>query len=213
MLYVDRTSLASMTLAEGAANPLNGLVPPTLERWHRAELAKDTLAQLLALQPEALLVDFIDDRFDLLACGAVLVNESLELRQSGLLEHPPLDTARRVPRLGDEAWLFWLAGLERWRQAMQGTALDRCRIILHSCRWAEEMQTPSGRQPLPDDCEILPGQVGSRAAHNELLRRMEAHCMAAFPHVTVLAPPAALRVADAAHRWGPAPFHFVTPYY
>ncbi len=213
--YFDRTSLASLTMAAGCENPLAPLAAGlnNQHRHLRAELAKDTLAQLGACQPDLLVLDFIDERFDLLACGAGVANESLELLQSGLLHHPLMAGARRIDRLGEEAWQHWEAGLLRLRQGWQGAGLGACRILLHACLWADEIETPAGRQPLPDACQILPARVTSRAAHNALLRRMHARFAEVFPAATLVAPPPALRVADAAHRWGPAPFHFVRPYY
>ncbi|WGD28421.1 DUF6270 domain-containing protein [Ancylobacter sp. WKF20] len=221
-LYLGRTSLASASLPAGAANPLAALVERITPgvpgktftvRSLTAELGKTTVAQIAAARPDVLYLDFIDERFDLLACGAALVTESLELIDSGVMHLPPLAQARRVPRLSHEAWAAWEDGLLRLRHAFDTGTIPACRIVLHACLWADTSLTAEGPRPLPDACEILPGRIVSRAAHNELLHRMHAAFAARFPEAVVIEIPAALRVADAAHRWGAAPFHFIPSYY
>ncbi|MBR0673831.1 DUF6270 domain-containing protein [Neoroseomonas soli] len=220
MLFIGRTSLASLTLPDEAASQLAPLIsrlpdlPGFAARSIRAELAKDALDQIAAIRPSVLVIDFIDERFDLLDAQGVLLNESLELIESGLPATVALAAARRVARLSQQAWQLWERGLLRLRQAWdQQPALAGCRILLHASYWAEDIVTGDRRERLPDTCEILLGRLTSRAAHNALLRRYHECFQQVFPEATVITPPAALRVADAAHRWGPAPFHFIDPYY
>lgn len=219
LVFLGRTSLASLTLPDGRDNPLPALIPllpelpPFTARALRAELAKGALAQIAAVRPRALIIDFIDERFDLLDADGVLLTESLELIQSGLCATPALAAARRIPRLGEEAWQLWEKGLARLRRHLAQPGFAGCRLLLHACFWAEEIQAGDRREKLPDRCEILPGRLASRAAHNALLRRCHARFQEEFPEAITIAPPAALRVADAAHRWGPAPFHFIPAYY
>ncbi|MFG1432040.1 DUF6270 domain-containing protein [Xanthobacter sp. V2C-8] len=217
--FLSRTSLASVSRPMNGSSALDALaarVPGTdtfARRVVTTEIRKSAFAELAALRPDVLMLDFIDERFDLLACGDVLVNESLEMLESGLLAQAPLAQARRIPRLSEEAWARWLAGLLRLRRFLDGGQLPSCRLVLHACYWADTMRTSSGNEPLPDRCEILHGRVVSRAAHNELLCRMHAAFAARFPEATLIEPPPALRIVDGAHRWGPAPFHFIPEYY
>lgn len=219
-LFVGRTSLASASLAEGCANvldPLADLEPQTCHGFARAmvmtEFGKTAFDQIAAAKPDTIVLDFIDERFDLLDCDGVLVTESLELIESGMMAQPALAQARRIPRFSDEAWSLWAAGLLRLRRAFDEARLLPSRIVLHACLWADEVEAATGRHAYPDRCEIMLGRPTSRAANNDLLRRMHDAFAACFPEAVVIEPPADLRVADAAHRWGFSPFHFIPQYY
>lgn len=50
-------------------------------------------------------------------------------------------------------------------------------------------------------------------AHNDLLARRRTAFAAAFPNAVVVEASAEVRLADAAHAWSLAPFHFVPDYY
>lgn len=219
-LFVGRTSLASASLAESRVNvlaPLTDLVPQTCHGFTRAmvmtELSKTAFDQIAAAKPDTLVLDFIDERFDLLACDGVPVTESLELIESGMMAQPALAQARRIPRFSDEAWSLWTAGLLRLRRAFDEARLPPSRIVLHACLWADVVDSATGRHSYPDRYEIMLGRPTSRAANNDLLRRMHDTFATSFPEAVVIEPPADLRVADAAHRWGFAPFHFIPQYY
>lgn len=221
-LFVARASLASLSLPAEGRNALEALEAladragaqrPFVARLIDHEIRKTAFLQLAALQPDVLVVDCIDERFDLLACGDILVNESLELLESGLVAHAPLAEARRIPRLSDEAWSAWQAGLVRLRRMFDDGRMTSTRVALHVSFWAEEIITDGERSPLPENSQLLPGRQASRAAHNALLGRMHDAFTATFPEAATIAPPAVLRVADASHRWGPAPFHYIPEYY
>lgn len=215
-LYVSRTSFASLTTQpvagfEPADNP-----PPELGRHqHRAvvdDLQKTALRDLVAFRPTHLILDLIDERFDLLAVGGSVVTHSWELAVSGYLDQPALAGRRPVPRLSLAADLLWRQGLERFAAAIQGTSLATAKIILHAARWAHESRRGSGpRRPL-SGMEILSGQPADICAHNALLARYEAQVQALLPLSAVVAAPD-YRVADEAHRWGLSPFHYVPGYY
>lgn len=221
-LFLARISLASASLPAGGDNPLAPLISPVpreapgrrlSERALTAQLGKTVIEQLAAARPDVLFLDFIDERFDLLACGAASINESLELIESGLLDMPPLAGARRIPRLSEEAWTLWEAGLVRMRRAVEAGRLPAGRIVLHACLWADKQSGPDGLTALPDARQILPGRIVSRAAHNDLLRRMHDAFAAHFPEALIIDLPEDVRVAATDHQWGPAPFHFIPAYY
>ncbi|MBZ9674406.1 DUF6270 domain-containing protein [Mesorhizobium sp. ES1-1] len=97
------------------------LVPPTCHFYTRALLLTDfdntALEQMAAARPDTLVLNFKDERFDLLAQEDVLVTESLELIESGMISDTAIRGARGIPRLWIEAWSLWMAGLLRLRIA------------------------------------------------------------------------------------------------
>jgi hypothetical protein len=221
-LAVDyaRVSIASLT----APSPSCPLIDPVLldgvglpgavQRWLAAEFTKSIPQALADTRPEALLIDLAEERFDLLVLpSGLVVNESLDLLCSGLMETPDFASARRVPRLSDEAWDLWNAGLLRLRRLLWAPPLSGCRVVLHRVRWAAEAWTGRRCEPLPGDALILPGRMASRAAHGDLLQRLNDRFLAVFPEALVVEAPPELCVADPQHRWGLSPLHYIPAYY
>lgn len=218
-IFIGRASLASLSMPEGAVNPLASLartlpLPGTFEaRCLRANLEKTAISQMSEARPELLVLDLIDERFDLIAYGDAVFNESPEW--IGIRGHlaSSAGVGRRIPRLSDEAWTLWRDGLDRLRAAFDSGVLAPSRLILHACLWAGHTLEDGVPQALPDRCEIIEGRVTSRALHCDLLCRMYDAVLARFPEAAVIDPPARLRIADPSHRWGAAPFHFIPDYY
>lgn len=219
LLYVSRTSLPSLF-----ASPITGFTPEEdppegLTRYqHRAvtdDLTKQGLKRLVAHRPTHLIFDFIDERFDLLALpGGALATRSWELEASGHLDHPALAPARPVARLGEACQRLWNAALGELALLLRTSVLSEAQIILHAAQWATRWRDAEGRETaFGDELEILPGRPADLAAHNALLRRSEAAFRRAVPQAeTICAEPGHV-VADAGHRWGLSPFHYVPQYY
>lgn len=216
LLYVSRTSLPGLLSA-----PIEGFVPSEeppgdLPRHGHnalvADLRKTALAALVAWRPSHIVFDFIDERFDLLAVGQTLAANSGEMVRSGYRTQPPFDTARLVPRLSDACERLWQAAAAEFAAVVRSTPLRRAELILHSARWAEEQREADGRIRPIADVEIVTGQPAAIADYNDLLVRQEAAFMALMPPMSrVSADP--WRLADAGHRWGLSPFHYVPEYY
>jgi hypothetical protein len=216
LLYVSRTSLPSLF-----ATPLPGLRPaarppgglrPQPHRALLADLRKTALASLVAFRPTHLILDFIDERFDLLSVAGSLVTDSWELEASGYRRQPAFRGARPIPRLSPACDRLWLDAAGEFAAFVRATPLSRARLILHSARWAERRRTPAGRVARIGEVEILPGRRADVAAHNALLARYEAAFVELMPPMDRLAAPD-LRLADEAHLWGLSPFHYAPEYY
>ena len=212
LLYVARTSLGSLLAPPLAAFRVGANPPPPLKRNPHdalvADLRKTALARLLAFRPTHLIFDFIDERFDLLAAGGTIVNESWELTASGYLRQAALRNARRIPRHSPAAEQLWLEGATELAGLVRATPLANARLILHSAQWATRLVDGT---PLTD-VQVLPGRPADIAAHNALLARYEASFRALMPPMEVMAAPEH-RTADKDHLWGLSPFHYPPAYY
>ncbi|WP_377810870.1 DUF6270 domain-containing protein [Azospirillum sp. A29] len=188
---------------------------PAVERWLSAELSKSIPQAIARHRPDLLIVDLIEERFDLLMLDSgLVVNESWDLVSNGLPDLPELASARRIDRLSDEAWTQWEQGMLRFRRWMDRQGQNSCRIVLLRTSWAEVQRTPGGRlTPLPDATVIMPGRIASRQAHNERLERCHAHFQALFPEAVVVEAPPETHVADPDHIWGLEPFHYIPAFY
>jgi hypothetical protein len=216
LLYVSRTSFPSLL-----APPLNGVrvaanPPGGLGRHqHRAliaDLEKTALARLVAFVPTHLIFDFIDERFDLLSVGATVVTHSWELEVSGYMKQAALRRARPIPRLGGACERMWMSAAGEIAALVRATPLRRARIILHAAQWAQEARGRNGPLAPIGAVEAWAGRPLPVPEHNALLRRYEARFLELFPDAAVVAAPEA-RIADAGHRWGLSPFHYVPEYY
>jgi hypothetical protein len=213
LLYVSRTSLPSLF-----APPVTGFrpadpPPARLGRYqHRAmvaDLRKTALAALVAFRPTHLIFDFIDERFDLMSIEGALATHSFELEVSGYLKGKAFRRRRAIPRLSDACERIWLDGAQQMAAFVRATPLAGARLILHSARWADRVGEEARPLPTP---EILPGRPEDAAAHNRLLAAYEAEFTALMPPMARVEAPAHRR-ADAAHKWGLSPFHYVPDYY
>ena len=219
LLYVSRTSLPSLFAAPVEDFAAQEDPPDRLTRYqHRAltdDLTKQGLKRLVAHRPTHLIFDFIDERFDLLAlAGGAVVTRSWELEASGYLDHPALAGARPAARLGEACHRLWEAALAELALLLRTSVLSEARLILHSAQWAERWRDVDGTETaFGAELEILPGRPADLEAHNALLRRYEDAFRRAVPQAeTICAAPDHV-VADAGHRWGLSPFHYVPQYY
>jgi hypothetical protein len=177
-----------------------------------ADIAKTALADLVAWRPTHLIIDFIDERFDLLAVADTLVVDSWELEVSGYLSQPALRGARGIPRTSPAAERLWLEGAAEFAAFVRATPLRDAKLILHKAQWADHRRDPGGRQVPLGGVEVLPGRPADIALHNALLARYEAAFTELMPQMAQVEAPEQ-RWADPAHEWGLSPFHYEPAYY
>lgn len=214
--YVSRTSFPSLL-----SPPVQGFVPrsgpPRDLTAHEygavvAELRKSALARLVAYRPTHLIIDLIDERFDLLAVGESLVNLSGELVRSGHLDEPLLKAGRRVSRLSAECGRLWTDAAGEFAALIRATCLGEARLILHAARWASHARSPRGEETAIRNVEVVSGQAAAIDDYNALLERQERALEAVLPPFTRVEA-RDHQLADADHRWGLSPFHYVPEYY
>jgi hypothetical protein len=173
------------------------------------------LDEIIRFRPDVVLLDFIDERFDLLVGDGAVVTASWELETSGWDALPPLMPLRRLDALGDADATLWRRSLDALAHLFTpGAPLSGARPVLHAATWAGALRSTSGRtEALEPDLEITPGRRAPRAAHNVRLARMHALARAAIPRLEVVKAPESLVFSDPDHVWGLSPFHYVGDYY
>jgi len=216
LAYVSRTSLPSL-MSEPVAGFRPEKAPPAGLNGYQhsamvADLQKTALARLVAFRPTHLIFDLIDERFDLLSVGRSIVTDSWELEASGYLDQKAFRDARPVPRLSAACDRLWAQAAGEMAAIVRATPLAQARLILHVSRWAHEVQDAVGRRRPLTNVAIMEGRPAEIAEHNLLLEQYEAVLLDVMPSMARLDAPA-LRVADAEHRWGLSPFHFIPAYY
>jgi hypothetical protein len=219
LLYLSRTSLPSLV-----SEPVEGLEPIPdqpqggISRSQRnsvlADLQKTALDGLAAFQPTHIILDFIDERFDLLQVGRSIITHSWDLQESGYLAQPWAADARRIPRTSEEARALWRSAAPGFVEALRRRGLLTARIVLHEAEWARTyVDTQGRRQDLPDALQVWEGLPASRTEHNALLADTQARIDALIHGLVRVRADPRFRVADETHRWGLSPFHYVADYY
>ncbi|WP_297693299.1 DUF6270 domain-containing protein [Phenylobacterium sp.] len=217
LLYVSRTGIASLV-----AQPVTGLdlpeePPGDLTRWEYRmvcdDLLKRGLENLADYQPTHLIIDFIDERFDLLRRGKIVATLSWELHRAGLDTASALARLSPLRRTDDRAFDLWRAGLADFARFL-GARLPETRLIFHDARWAlEHLDEGGGRAPFDPDRVLWPGLPVNIHDQNRLLAIYAQEVRRVLPQAFLVRAPAELAVGDVGHRWGLSPFHYAQPYY
>jgi hypothetical protein len=193
-LHISRTTLPSLLSAAPAGVATSGPRPRALTLDQQdavvADIRKTSLGDLVAFRPTHLILDLVDERFDLLVVDGAVVTRSAELVASGYLERAPLSSARRVPRLSAACDRLWREAAREFAELVAATPLATATLILHVFRWANQDRTLRG------DIARFEG-VEDAEAHNALVAGYEAELAARFPALRVVNAPAA-RIADRA---------------
>lgn len=216
LLYLSRTSLPSLFSPPPAAFEAHAEPPGDLTRsQHRAvvqDLAKQALAALLAFRPTHVIIDLIDERFDLLSVGGAIITDSWELREAGYLKEPALADAHTIPRLSAACEDLWMQGALDFAAFVKATPLREAVLILHEAQWAERYIDAQGGARAFGVVEIFDGNAAQVSQHNALLRTYQRALIGLLPELKRVEAPQG-RTADETHRWGLSPFHYTPAYY
>jgi len=203
--YHARTSWVSQASPSGQPPvPVPG-GPGFGERMVREDLTKEVVADLVANQPDVLVIDLIDERFDV-----VQVKDSW-YTMSDYYERLGLEPAMRgvatrtsVYRTPERAASFRAAASLLAPEL--ASAMPRTRIVLHQAWYTARTAQPA----VPFYSTATKHAMSS----NEALAAWYATLRPAFGRrLFVLEAPRDLLVGDPAHRWGLAHYHYVPEYY
>lgn len=173
-------------------------------RMLESDAAKSLPTILRSTSYDLLLVDIVDERFNVLAKGEERLTDSPALRESSYIAKNA--TAwRRIESGSDEHFEAWTNALDRMLNVVAG--LERpVRVAFLDAGWAT---TVSGTEPSQ---ELLhAGRTPDSA--NELYRRYHEYFCSKIPAEQIIRPPASVTVGDPHHKWGLAPFHYVQGFY
>ena len=144
-----------------------------------------------------IIVDLIDERFDVYLAGDSTVTRSQAFYDCGILKSISGDKIR-LERGGDEYIRLFQEGLavfSEWADAP---------IILHRANWASTLRTGNGIEAMENIAQI--------ESENALLQRLYSLAIEELRPVSIVESPSLL-IADPEHKWGLAPFHYIPDYY
>lgn len=205
--YIARGSLASIYApvwtVEGSPEQLQVARHGTFEnRMLRYDLNKEAAPILRDGGDFPLLVDFIDERFDVFVRDTSVITRSNYLMQTEYGKS--LTQARLLRRNTDEAKQLWTTAARAFCKDVRGRP-----ILLHRAYWAEAyMNDDTG-----EICAFNDADLQIVAQQNALLRFYYDFIVDIFDAVEVIDPDPALVYSNFAHRWGRDFFHFSDAYY
>lgn len=194
--YLARTSLASIGMAavtDGEVrSSVEKLPSPFQRRMLLNDLDKTTLSVIAETPHDVLLLDFVDERFNLVSSESTFFSLSGELQKSGLDV-----SSRSLIEPQSEVFLkLWIAGLERLL-----SSIDETKVVLNRVYWAEYF--PDGKDASSKGW-IHRSNVQLQRLYDAVDKRWSLRSIE-YPDEVV--------VADPQHQWGPAPYHYVEAFY
>lgn len=205
--YFARSSMAA--LCSGAYH--NDKVLENISSdFRRRMVANDFSKGLLSAEEsikeaDVILVDLIDERFDILVLETgELITHSNELVESGLLKEIEGSAFRRIPQGTLERRDLWLKGMRCFIDLLRKfNKLDQ--LVVNRVFWANRFES--------DSVTIFPvAQASIEKANAELSWMYDVLSKELKPNQFLRFAPEFLS-ADEHHRWGASPFHYSERYY
>lgn len=200
--YYSRSSMASAFHSIPREDRYShSLASPFQRRMVHADFSKEFRNKLPRLSFDVLLVDFIDERLPLCVHeSGSIVTVSNELRKAKFLKN---QDGRIIHPHTQSHFELWEKGWSEFvTQAAQQGFLNR--IWIHHAYWSTENEDGS-----PFSSQAAEEIDAANAHLNKLYRRTALD----IPKNQSLIVETELLRANRAHRWGPAPFHYVDEYH
>jgi hypothetical protein len=177
--------------------------------WQRncviADFRKTFFATLVESDAQWLVVDLIDERFDLLRGAGSFVTRSSAFRAAGLDDDRPFEgePASRVSLNGRR--LFEEAAARFAERVTRTVPAER--VVLHRALWCTHYRSDGEIRPFP------PAQLAKCELQNEMLNHGYDTLAAAFEgSAAEVAVDPSVHVADADHHWQLEPYHYEPSY-
>ena len=170
-----------------------------------ADFNKTLFTDLAAVRPDWVVIDLLDERFNLLRTNGSFVTESSAFSSSGLAasDRFAFSTVRRLT--GDAEDLFDVAAksfVERLTKIVRPE-----RVILHRGLWLTQLRRGGTIEEFPE-----PRLTYARRNNESLTHQYDvlAGCLGGSAHV--MGPDVDRHLADADHKWALEPFHYECAY-
>ena len=197
--YTARQSMISAVSGRASVEGSIELESSFQTRMVQADIAGTALDDLqkASVYSEAILIDIMDERLGVYAAGDTYITKTWELEKSGILQHqtPPL---RHINFGTDEHFDLWFAAARE--VAVTVASYDVPAVVLAPALADHDL-----------DGDPLDYMGASVESWNQRFDRY--YTALEQLGLTVLRPPSTLAVADKAHQWGLAPFHYAPAMY
>ncbi|WP_193068003.1 DUF6270 domain-containing protein, partial [Halomonas sp. 3D7M] len=195
--YYARSSLGSISspsFVDGSI--LENITSPFQKRMVRYDMDKSIISAVERNGFDVLVIDLIDERFNLVQCGSGLATLSTE-HARGLKGKKPKGL---VNAYSEKKMQLWKRGVDRLASAI-GKGLGFDRVVLNKVYWTNHLDSEGGRK-----IEKVSDEQVSRA--NGFLQEMYTYLEEKMPGVNNIEYGEGELVADENHKWGVSAFHY-----
>ena len=205
--YVARTSLISLAAPPIAIADGSIVGPHQFDiQCLQHDFQKTALDTILANGLDYLILDFVDERFDLVKIQDSVVVDTRYAKDYGVIANNNLTVDGNILRTHPSTSDLWASSCR--------TVIDRIlkfvspeQIILHSCRLASHYQSDGVIKP------FIGYYAGLTSTFNPIFADYEAFFLSAMPDCRIIKVADDLVIGDEQHRWKLQPFHYVPGYY
>lgn len=203
ILYVERTSFVSLISKPFPIMEDEIKIEGNFERrmvlW---DLDKQFLIRLAEFKPDLIVLDFIDERFDLIEYNQGFYSRSNYLVNSGILDQ--MNNYKIIRRQSTE---------DLWKNACKIVSKKLCsitkNIVLHQTHWARQYRHPDSGKIIEFNAEAMT----IAETNNKILDSYYNILKQEIPDLGVISYEPDLLFSDYAHQWGKDYFHFGKEYY
>lgn len=197
--FYSRSSLISLMSEPLYINPDNvQLTSEFQKRTVIEDFQKTFFANFNSKHPDVLIIDLIDERFDLVKYGKSYITRSLYFVNSKVEELYPFEY---VKRFQEHTHSLWEDACKKFINQLT-LHLPEEKIVLHEAYWATEYFDNGEPKSLPKNEYIK--------LNNSILKRYYSFMKSLLPGMKVVSKEP---IADSKHIWGLAPFHYTDEYY
>lgn len=170
------------------------------------DFAKSILhADSAIARADVILLDLIDERFDLvLLPTGHLLTYSAELAESRFLDEPEVSGYRLLKPGSKERRAYWLEGVEKFFARLQANGKHPT-VLVNKVYWSSCIEPGGGAKFTVSQDAIVKANAELDWMYAQLRRWVSMDQFMSFTPDNL--------VADANHRWGVSPFHYVPAYY
>ncbi|MFC3073660.1 DUF6270 domain-containing protein [Shinella pollutisoli] len=200
--YLARSSLGSqVTLPSVREDIIEQIGSPFQRRIVRADMEKALWDMIRGNAFDLLLMDFIDDRFNLLLDKDGSIHTLSNEYASGLRKvEGDWDRERVIPSYSNQKWELWKQGWAKLLDVMSDTG-NIGKLVVNQVWYASRDSSGNVLPKAPFEVE------------NGYLRKQYDHILETRPDVRFLTYEPVTLVADTEHKWGISPFHYVPALY
>ena len=203
--YTSRSSVISVVAEPVAIDPEAIRLDSAFQRRCVIEdFGKTFFAQLAEANVDWLIVDLIDERFEVVRTDDSCVTRSSAYVGAGLDATVGADRAR-VRRLTDEADALLAESLRSFAERVTAVVPPE-RVIVHRAGWLTRYRDGDAISDFPED------RAAFAERHNDVLDRAYDHLEAHLGGAATIALDRGRFTADAGHRWDLEPYHYEPAY-
>jgi hypothetical protein len=202
--YYARTSYPSLVSKPFQVNPDDVALDSQFQKRNVIrDFEKSFWTEIRGKKFDLLMLDLIDERFNLLKNEETIITKSVELVNSGFLERHKdefIEISRNRYKIED-----WADSCQRFVERIK-EVLDPERIVITKTKWALKLIDDSG-------CIVDYEQPSLRSynQYNEIINKYYNILIENLPEATILESPH--MISNKKHVWGLSPVHYIDDWY